>query len=146
MKALTVWQPWASLLVHGVKKHETRSWSTSHRGHLAIHAAKRKPPDHLEADQEFLSAVSRLSSEAVVELPPFRQLPRGAVLGVVDVVDVLPTEDARIFGKSWEHVLGDFSDDRYAWKVEPVEVFEEPIPARGSQRLWTWSHGALTGG
>ena len=41
MKALTIWQPWASLLVSGQKKYETRSWATSYRGPIAIHAAMR---------------------------------------------------------------------------------------------------------
>lgn len=39
MKALTIWQPWASLLVSGQKKYETRSWATAYRGPIAIHAA-----------------------------------------------------------------------------------------------------------
>lgn len=41
IKALTVWQPWASLIAHGVKVFETRSWATKWRGPLAIHAAGR---------------------------------------------------------------------------------------------------------
>ncbi len=43
MKALTLWQPWASLVALGVKTIETRSWSTTYRGPLAIHAAAKKP-------------------------------------------------------------------------------------------------------
>ena len=43
MKALTLWQPWASLIAVGAKTIETRSWSTKYRGPLAIHAAKRRP-------------------------------------------------------------------------------------------------------
>jgi hypothetical protein len=43
VKALTLWQPWASLIALERKLVETRSWSTSYRGPLAIHAAKRRP-------------------------------------------------------------------------------------------------------
>ncbi len=43
MKALTIRQPWASLIAAGVKTIETRSWSTRYRGPLAIHAGKHKP-------------------------------------------------------------------------------------------------------
>lgn len=43
MKVLTLHQPWASLVAHGVKSIETRSWSTKHRGPLAIHAAVKRP-------------------------------------------------------------------------------------------------------
>lgn len=42
MKIITLWQPWATLIALGIKKFETRSWSTRYRGKLAIHAAKRK--------------------------------------------------------------------------------------------------------
>lgn len=41
MKALTLHQPWASLIAAGVKTIETRSWSTRYRGPLAVHAGKR---------------------------------------------------------------------------------------------------------
>ena len=41
MKAITIWQPWASLLASGRKRYETRSWATTYRGPIAIHAAKR---------------------------------------------------------------------------------------------------------
>lgn len=44
MKALTVRQPWASLIALGVKTVETRSWSTKYRGPLAIHAGMTRPP------------------------------------------------------------------------------------------------------
>lgn len=39
MKAITIWQPWASLIACGVKQYETRSWPTKYRGPIAIHAA-----------------------------------------------------------------------------------------------------------
>lgn len=44
MPVLTLWQPWASLIALGAKTIETRGWSTSHRGRIAIHAAGRRPP------------------------------------------------------------------------------------------------------
>lgn len=45
MKAITLWQPWATLIRAGAKTIETRSWATSHRGPLAIHAARRPVHD-----------------------------------------------------------------------------------------------------
>ncbi len=41
MKAITIWQPWASLIACGAKKFETRSWATNYRGPIAIHVAKK---------------------------------------------------------------------------------------------------------
>lgn len=43
MKAITIWQPWASLLAIGAKQYETRSWETKYSGPIAIHAAKKDP-------------------------------------------------------------------------------------------------------
>ena len=43
MRALTLHQPWASLIANGVKTIETRSWSTNYRGPLAIHAGMKRP-------------------------------------------------------------------------------------------------------
>ncbi len=43
MKAITIWQPWASLIACGAKKYETRSWATNYRGPIAIHAARLNP-------------------------------------------------------------------------------------------------------
>lgn len=45
MKALSLTQPWASLVAIGAKRIETRSWSTSYRGLVAIHASKRFPDE-----------------------------------------------------------------------------------------------------
>lgn len=49
MKAITIWQPWASLLAHGMKQYETRSWATKYRGPIAIHAAKRPVRQTIDA-------------------------------------------------------------------------------------------------
>jgi hypothetical protein len=59
VKALTLWQPWASLVALGVKSIETRSWSTSYRGPLAVHAAKRKPEQDLRLWMPLHSAMKR---------------------------------------------------------------------------------------
>ena len=53
MKAITLWQPWASLIACGAKKYETRSWATRYRGPIAIHAAKKYPansPYHIQVE------------------------------------------------------------------------------------------------
>ena len=77
MKALTLLQPWASLVAIGVKRWETRAWRTSYAGPLAIHASKGFPDDaRLLAHEE----------EMLGHLPSPTALPRQAVLAVVRVV------------------------------------------------------------
>ena len=49
MRALTLWQPYASLIAMGVKVYETRSWGTAYRGDLVIHAAAKRDQDVLAA-------------------------------------------------------------------------------------------------
>ena len=133
MKALSLWQPWATLIALGAKRYETRSWSTPYRGLLAIHAAKREP-------WPLADAVEPLARAGYAR---WTDLPRGAVLCVVRLVDVLPVE--LVIGEivpysetNQELAFGDYTAGRYAWALEMVEVFDTPIPARGAQGLWTW--------
>jgi hypothetical protein len=46
MKALSIHQPWASLIVHGIKTVENRKWRTNHRGPLLIHAGRKLGRDN----------------------------------------------------------------------------------------------------
>src|SRR5262245_34467015 len=60
MKALSLWQPHATLMTVGAKKIETRSWATDYRGLVAIHAAKRfrETERLLLGDKRFFNALS----------------------------------------------------------------------------------------
>ena len=46
LKAITIWQPWAELIIRGFKQYETRSWPTHYRGKIAIHAGQYHPLPH----------------------------------------------------------------------------------------------------
>lgn len=88
MKAISIIQPWASLIVNGVKDVENRMWSTSYRGPLLIHAGKKVDQDHMRAAAQTIGEAIT-SSEQVVDV--FKRLkeplPRGGIIGVVDLVD-----------------------------------------------------------
>lgn len=89
MKVLSLTQPWASLLAGGAKQIETRSWGTSYRGPVAVHAAKgfpRKCAD-LVGGEPFASALYDLGYEAKTVRARAASLPRGAIVGVVDLVE-----------------------------------------------------------
>ena len=75
MKILTVRQPWASLIVRGIKDVENRTWPTRYRGPVLIHAAKR--PDDISVDDIARRFGVRL--EAALEL--------GGVVGITEIVD-----------------------------------------------------------
>lgn len=75
MKAITVWQPWATLLATGQKHNETRSWKTSYRGEILIHAAKTDhsgillhiPMEELKHFQD-AGVVNKLPTGAIIPL------------------------------------------------------------------------------
>ncbi len=120
MKAISLWQPWASLMAMGLKKNETRSWATSYRGPLLIHAAKKKVqwPD---------MAIWELINKRGMNL-----LPYGYLICRVDLIDCqkmigLNRPEGRL---EWE--FGDYSCGRFMWITDNVKTFD-PIPFRGSQ-------------
>jgi ASCH domain len=78
MKALSVCQPWAWAIVHGIKTIENRSRQTRHRGPLVIHASKSRR--YCLGDY----------SELLPGLPAFGRLDFGALVGIVEVVDCVP--------------------------------------------------------
>lgn len=127
MKAITLWQPWASLWVAGVKVHETRSWSTRYRGPLLVHAARR-PIDVSEWSGINLAVLIQVAGLTVDALP------YGAIVGRVDLVDVLETRD--VHPSPADRCAGNWADGRYAWRAERPVVLE-PIPYRGRQGLFS---------
>jgi len=84
MKALVIRQPWASLVVGGGKTIENRTWTTKHRGPLAIVAGS------MLASHEHQQLAAALGSE----LDP-TELPRGFLIGIVDLVDIVTDSQSK---------------------------------------------------
>ncbi|EFN59729.1 hypothetical protein CHLNCDRAFT_133320 [Chlorella variabilis] len=83
---LSMHQPWASLLVYGIKRIEGRGWPTEHRGRLWIAATAKQPtPQEIQEMEEFYRAVHGSGGQQAVELPP--AYPTGVLLGCVDVAE-----------------------------------------------------------
>lgn len=133
-KAITLTQPWATLVVLGAKLWETRSKPTRYRGWLAIHAAKSFPRDALRlcSDQPFRAALARGGYQRPEYLPVAR------VVGLVRLVDCQRTEIARIGLKDIERAFGDYSDGRWAYRMIGARRLVTEVPARGFQSIpWT---------
>lgn len=92
-KALSVRQPYAWLIVAGHKAIENRTWNTHYRGPLLIHAAK-KPHEHDAAD---------ILKRYGVRVPA--DLTTGAVIGVVELVDVVTSHDSPWFSGPFGFIL-----------------------------------------
>lgn len=147
MKALTLTQPWATLVAIGAKQYETRSWYTTYRGPLAIHAAKGGYNWlSLAAGDEVSVAMCRALNAG--GYASARELPLGAVVAVGDLVRIYRTQwiarDARAPLSADELAFGDYTPGRYAWLLANVRRLPEPIPARGSLGLWDWYPVATT--
>jgi hypothetical protein len=133
MKAISLWQPWATLIAIGAKHFETRSWDTDYRGPLAIHAAKRRV-----STSKLNPAIVRTLLNAGINSTG--QLPYGCIVCTVDLVDVLYTEEARkcSFWHEKEIYFGDYAPGRYAWRLDNLRLIDN-IPAKGSQGFWEWN-------
>ena len=137
MRVLSMYQPYATLLVMGLKTNETRSWDTRFRGTLAIHATAKMPAwcKELLLTKPFKAALQGI------------ELPHGAIVGTVDVVSTMPTTEwlSRYVLNYPEGPLpdefyyGDYGPDRYAWQTIHPMPLENPIPARGAQGFWNYS-------
>ena len=132
MKALTLWQPWASLVAIEAKKIETRSWYTSYRGPLAIHAAKTKKSLGLFMEDPFLDAL--VSAGYMLTTLPFGVIV--ATCNLTSVIRITDTNASRL--SSNEISFGDYTPGRFAWMLDDIEPFESPVPVRGHQGLWNW--------
>lgn len=148
MKALTLLQPWASLVATGAKTIETRSWDTSYRGPLAIHASKGLPLVWKPFTGLFVEALGDACGVNEFGVLNLRALPVGVILATCTLADVIATDVSDGTGKVSEHVhhdhdqivremaFGDFGAGRYAWLLTDVRLLPEPVPARGRLRLW----------
>lgn len=130
MKALTVHQPWASLIASGEKWVENRTWATSHRGLLAIHAGKGSaylPKDSPRAyPLGAMVAVAKLVACVPVkwfEARPLEQIIPGTNITVGDVA------------------AHEYTEGPWCWILSRAVAIDPPIPCRGAQRLWNCEVG-----
>jgi hypothetical protein len=157
VRALSLFQPYASLVAIGAKRIETRSWYTRYRGELAIHASARFPTQDrmLLREEPFMSvliAAGVPEAECVYgsrRCANWAALPTGAIVAVAQLVGCVQTAKigATIPGHRepvypWsafaphEHDFGDFGPGRWAWLLEDVRRLETPIDCRGALGLW----------
>lgn len=163
MKCITLTQPYATLITLGAKKIETRSWSTSYRGPLAIHAAKglgsvggMRGLQDLAGFGHFFFALADITQHTPqLGIAPAicGALPRGAIVatcrlvGCVDTERLMRAQGWYVAGQHWpltdqERAFGDYSLGRFAWLLADIKALPEPIPCRGALGLWNYE-GAI---
>lgn len=153
MKALTLHQPWATLVAFEAKRIETRSWDTNYRGPLAIHAGKNREWEYLINETPFYKALS--THPTVWHMQP--PIPWGCIVATCELVAIwkitealMPTDHHKtgelgwwLYDRFWalspeEYAFGNFAIGRYMWLLDNVKIMDNPIPATGHQRLWEW--------
>jgi len=153
VRALTLTQPWATLIALGEKRVETRSWPINQPETIAIHAAKglAEPVCNEDGLRSYIAAEPFDVALARHEIVVAEQLPRAAIVATVDVIACVPTQDLdaallelpaiRRHGfelAEFEREFGNYSPGRWAWLLANVTPFDPPVPARGHQKLWEW--------
>ena len=138
MKAITLWQPWASLIALGIKHYETRSWSTNYRGELAIHAAKKIIPFH-ELFRELPFKQQRFIMKQIIRAyGDYSNMPTGKIIATTNLINVFQTENLVHNIDQLEKACGGYSPGRFAWHLIVTKMLDEPIPATGKQGFWNY--------
>ena len=120
VKALSFRQPWAALILEGRKTLDLRTWSTHYRGHLAIYAS-------LEVEKEACLKYG---------LDP-QTLSTGVVIGIVDLVDILPLDEAAYAKRHSEHLAGhSFRPGLFGWVLTNPRPVEPPMVVKGQLKLF----------
>jgi hypothetical protein len=121
MKALSCHQPRAEQIIRGAKTVDIRTWHVTYRGPLAIHASAKRRDGRCRA----------------LGFDP-RMLDYGALVGTVELVDIVPLDEAAYAALRDEHLLdAPFPNAScYAWRLTDPRRFEAPIPCRGRMGLF----------
>lgn len=153
MKALTIWQPWASLIMAGAKPWEFRSWHAPQwliGQRMVIHAAARKVDTNevfrlvrlLDAGGRYAATTTLVADKALPLLRGFLQgepLPMAAGLGTAIVGQPrLGTDIARELGALGANDSSRDDHANWGWPMLKIEPFAEPFPMKGAQGLWNW--------
>jgi hypothetical protein len=147
LKAVSLWQPWASLIAVGAKTLETRSWPTSHRGKIVIHAAKIWNGECAAALErpEFQRALAPVYAPAQVLFSDVLgvlndHLPFGCALAVADLLDCFRIGDAPVKWRdrltTKEQAFGNYLPERWAWVFGEVRLLKVPTPMQGRQGVF----------
>ncbi|KAJ7311214.1 hypothetical protein JRQ81_006826 [Phrynocephalus forsythii] len=124
---LSMHQPWASLLVKGIKRVEGRTWYTSHRGRLWIAATAKSPSSQEIAE---LEATYRILLQKGLEFPP--SYPSGCLLGCVDLMDCLSQEQ---FQEQYPQMSQESSSPFVFICSNPQEMVVK-FPIKGKHKIW----------
>ena len=123
MKALTIKEPWATLIINGYKEYEFRSWKTNYRGKILIHSGKT-------TDKEACSRVKDYNLD----------FNNGNIIGECIITDCILVDEEfdKKLRKSNPIVYKNNHVSMYAWKLEKVIKYDKVIATKGKLGLWDY--------
>lgn len=131
MKVLSLKEPWATLIKNKKKLKETRSWKTSYRGELYIHASSTKIPKTI--------------NPKLIELLGNEKPQYGYIICKCNLVDCVYMTEELIEKMKAKHPIeytcGVYEVGRYMWILEDIEPLDEPIFAKGHLGIWNYENG-----
>jgi hypothetical protein len=136
MKALTLRQPWAHLILHEGKRIENRSWQPSYRGPILLHAGATMKDDEYDSAMWWCREKVRGGMGIVERLPPPDELARGGIVGIANLAFVTKSPKEATACNPWE-VPGGF-----AWKLTDVHPLSF-VKCKGALYLWEVPPGVL---
>jgi len=137
MKLLSLWQPWASAMAWGWKKHETRGRQTNYRGLVAIHATKSSPYKPFDYAMGIFKNLNR--PDLAIQLKEKRTFPMGAIVAVGEIVGCQFVDSVERPGdlkiSALEFAWGDYTPlHRWIWVMKDVRAVH-PYSYKGSQAM-----------
>ena len=141
MKALSIKQPWASLIAHGIKDIENRTWKTKFRGRIFIHASSSPAINQLRVlnEEQYLIAQKHFLK---LGLNKFSDLPISAIIGEVDIVDCVVNHHSIWAEKTQGRYVGDgvfvlCEKPIYNWVLANPVLYDKPIlNVKGKLSFW----------
>lgn len=148
MKTLSIKQPWASLIAHGIKDIENRTWSTNYRGRIYIHASASQPKgfSSILGNERFNAFHDHEQSACfAMQLALGHRWASGAIIGEVDIVDCVLNHDS-IWADHRAQVLRKINGKHcllnvpvYNWVLANPIRYEQPfLNVKGALSLWEW--------
>jgi hypothetical protein len=137
-KVLSIRQPWASMIVRGLKRFEIRSWSTQFRGQLLIHASSARPGGVFEELFDDGELAELLKQIGISSLADMQALPRSAIVGAVDLTEVLDAQTFESVSTADDaSVVGAFNDDDIFFRLSNAVEITPIGGVNGRLNIWT---------
>lgn len=129
MKALTIKEPWASLIINGYKEYEFRSWKTNYRGKILIHAGLSKDKNNIKRFKDYNLDYGQ-----------------GEIIGEATITDCIKVDEKFIkdLQKQEPNVYKTSGfNEKYAFKLENVKKYKKRIPCKGKLSIWNYEEKSI---